>query len=203
MAEAKPDKPKRKPKKEAGPILAAASAAWIREQHHPRLSEDEACALMMRVFPRSRHACRATACPIQCPRHPDFGEPPPPPAWSTPIPPMTPEEVAAAERGLAPLRHRSSGESPPRDGLVRSPCVAAAPVLLDPAGAVAPTTPDPVVSVPAWSPPAPPREDPGRTLVAYPPCLGCGRRRTIMLVMAGTREHPPWTQCSFCARGEF
>lgn len=194
--------------KEVGPALAAASAAW-QKSLHPRLSEEESCAFLRRVFPNSRHHCRASECPRQCPRHPDFGEPPPPPAWSSPIPAMTADEVLAAERGLAPLRRLDPpvDEEPPDDpsgpaclmcGDDERPCS----WCDKPVGAAAPTTPTPAPSVPELSPPAVVREDISRTSAPYPPCSGCGTIRPIMIVMRGTDTKPAGTLCSRCYRGE-
>lgn len=170
-------------KENIGPALAAASSAWAKTLH-PRPSEEEACAWMSRVFNKSRHLCRAPVCPRVCPRSPDHDAPPPPPAWGgPPPPPLSPGDQAVADRVFAELRAYFSQ-----------------PVDIEPI--VAPSTPAPVLSVPAWSPPTRVSEDNARTKSAYPPCRGCGQIRPIMLVMAATNLEPAGTLCSYCYRGD-
>lgn len=194
-----------------GPVLAAASAAWAKTLH-PRPISQDACAWMAAVFAGGRHLCRAEVCPRQCPRSPDHGTPAPLPWWNAPIPEMTAEEIAAAERFLAPLRALRIAKVPRIEVAVDvAPAEVAEEPMSDEEEAIwaeqveswfAPTTPPPLPSVPVLSPPGVAREDNPRTSAPYPPCKSCGKIRTIMMVMKASSLAPAATLCSPCWRGE-
>ncbi len=190
---AKPARAKPAPKPKPPPLTSIMGVAF-----RPRPRGAEICLFML---PLGEHYCGCAECPPACPRSPAFAD--------DRVIRRNPDPPPLTELELAQIWARVGG---------CLPAAAAAPA----AQAEPPTTAsDPGASRPAALPlepapepplaPAPPSDAlaapdevarPNRT--GYPPCLGCGQIRPIMLVLAprpghGANDHA--TLCSRCAQG--